>query len=217
MAIEVKTGVYTYGDEEIAFNFVTDLTATQRAGLVASVTDSVVLENHYHSILRDMIFDMQIVSVMTDVDTAMYIDEDNQIETIEQFLNVTNVVEIVKENAAPGLIRSMSDAIDKDIEYKTGIHTNPVGIALASLLQTVESKVDGVDLESMMDMAQSFSDVAGELTPDNMIEAYAKSSAFQDLKNEVLKQKEDNAASVIPVDFKKTDEDEAAPPSSFDE
>lgn len=217
MAIEVKTGVYTYGDEEIAFNFVTDLTMTQKAGLVGSVVDSVVTDEHYHSILRDMIFDMQIVSVMTDVDTAMYIDEDNQIETIEQFLNATNVVEIVKENAAPGLIRSMSDAIDKDIEYKTGIHTNPVGIALASLLQTVESKVDGVDLESMMDMAQSFSDVAGELTPDNMIEAYAKSSAFQDLKNEVLKQKDERAASVIPVDFKKTDEDEAAPPSSSDE
>lgn len=217
MAIEVKTGVYTYGDEEIAFNFVTDLTMTQKAGLVGSVVDSVVTDEHYHSILRDMIFDMQIVSVMTDVDTAMYIDEDNQIETIEQFLNATNVVEIVKENAAPGLIRSMSDAIDKDIEYKTGIHTNPVGIALASLLQTVESKVDGVDLESMMDMAQSFSDVAGELTPDNMIEAYAKSSAFQDLKNEVLKQNDERAASVIPVDFKKTDEDEAAPPLSFDE
>lgn len=217
MAIEVKTGVYTYGDEEIAFNFVTDLTATQRAGLVGSVVDSVVTDEHYHSILRDMIFDMQIVSVMTDVDTAMYIDEDNQIETIEQFLNATNVVEIVKENAAPGLIRSMSDAIDKDIEYKTGIHVSPVGIALASLLQTVESKVDGVDLESMMDMAQSFSDVAGELTPDNMIEAYAESSAFQDLKNEVLKQNDERAASVIPVDFKKTDEDEAAHPSSFDE
>lgn len=217
MAIEVKTGVYTYGDEEIAFNFVTDLTMTQKAGLVGSVVDSVVTDEHYHSILRDMIFDMQIVSVMTDVDTAMYIDEDNQIETIEQFLNATNVVEIVKENAAPGLIRSMSDAIDKDIEYKTGIHTNPVGIALASLLQTVESKVDGVDLESMMDMAQSFSDVAGELTPDNMIEAYAKSSAFKDLKNEVLKQNDERAASVIPVDFKKTDEDEAAPSSSSDE
>lgn len=217
MAIEVKTGVYTYGDEEIAFNFVTDLTMTQKAGLVGSVVDSVVTDEHYHSILRDMIFDMQIVSVMTDVDTAMYIDEDNQIETIEQFLNATNVVEIVKANVVPGLIRSLSDAIDKDIEYKTGIHVSPVGIALASLLQTVESKVEGVDLDSMMGMAQAFSDVAGELTPDNMIEAYAKSDAFQDLKKQVLKQKEDNAASVIPVDFKKTDEDEAAPPSSFDE
>ena len=216
MAIEVKTGVYTYGDEEIAFNFVTDLTAAQRAGLVASVTDSVVLEDHYYSILRDMIFDMQIVSVMTDVDTAMYIGDEHQIEDIESFLTATNIVEIVKENAAPGLIRSMSDAIDKDIEYKTGIHTNPVGIALASLLQTVENKVDGIDLDSMMDMAQAFSNVTGELTPDSMIEAYAKSSAFQDLKNEVLKQKEDNAASVIPVDFKKVDED-AAPHSSSDE
>lgn len=216
MAIEVKTGVYTYGDEEIAFNFVTDLTATQRAGLVASVTDSVVLEDHYYSILRDMIFDMQIVSVMTDVDTAMYIGDEHQIEDIESFLAATNIVEIVKENAAPGLIRSMSDAIDKDIEYKTGIHTNPVGIALASLLQTVENKVDGIDLDSMMDMAQAFSNVTGELTPDSMIEAYAKSSAFQDLKKQVLKQEEENAASVIPVDFKKVEED-ATPPSSSDE
>ena len=56
-------------------------------------------------------------------------------------LNTTNIVDIVKANVREGLIDELSQAIDDNVEYRTGVHHNPVTESISHLVKTVENKV----------------------------------------------------------------------------
>ena len=176
MIRNTRTGVYTYNGEEVSFNFYTSISAYDKVRFVNTVVNTLVDDN-YISVIRNLIFDFEIIDVFTDIDTSNIKD----INAIEQFLEETNIVEIVKANIDSNVIEELNKAVDDNIEYRTGIHKNPISESLSNLLNTLEEKVSGIDTEKMMEMAQIFSNVSGELTADKMLEAYSKSDLFKNL------------------------------------
>ena len=190
----VKMGIYTHNDKEVKFNFYTSLSAYDKMRFVKNVTDLVVGED-YNSIIRDMIFDFMIIDIFTDVDIVEIKTSDDAINMIEQFLDETNIVEIVKTNAEVGVIAELEECVDKNIEYRTGIHRNPIADSISSLLNTIEAKLVDVDTDSMMQMAQIFSGMSGEMTPERMLEAYSKSDMFKKRYAQLIEdRKQHNAA-----------------------
>lgn len=171
----MKTGVYTYNDESYNFNFRTDLSVADKLRFVNSVVNLVVDENHYNSVIRDLIFDFYIVDVMTDIETTELKDSLTFLNDVEEFLFSTNIVEIVKANAFPTLFNELNTAVDKSIAYLTGIRPSPLSDSLTSLLSTLEKKINEVDLDSMMSMAQKLASMTGEFTPDSIMNAYMNS------------------------------------------
>ena len=101
------------------------------------------------------------------------------IEQIEEFLDDTNIVEIVKANVDKKLIVELEKAVDENIEYRTGIHKNTLEDALTSLLHTVEQKINDVDTEGMMEMAMKLNSISDELTPERMLQAYSETDMFK--------------------------------------
>lgn len=177
---EVKTGVYTLDGEDTPFAFYTSLSAYRKAQFVNSVSDILVGDN-YNYVIRDLAFDFCIVAIFTDIDTSDVQDADDGITAMEEFVDKFKpVVDIVKANAEDGVLDELHTAIDLNIEYRTGIHINPISSSLASLLNTIERKVDDIDLDSMMDFAQSMAGISGELTPEKMLDAYAKTNIFKE-------------------------------------
>lgn len=193
----IKIGAYTRNDEVLNFNFATDLSAYRKLIFVNYVVNSLIDEDRYDSIIRDMVFDFGIVSIFTDIDTSFINSTDNDgrvinpIIFIEPFLEETNVVDIVKANMEVGLLEELEKAVDKSIEYRTGIHPSPLGDAIASLANTLEKKVKEVDLNSMMGMAQKFANMTGELTPESVINAYINSGAHKQNLDEIAEAKRD--------------------------
>lgn len=193
MMKEMKNGVYTRitenGDETHSFNFVTNLSAYDKAIFVRTVVDTIVDDDSYDSVLRDIIFNYTIISMFTDVDTSLFKVKHNDsgiitdIDLVEEFLLNTNIVEIVKANAYPTIFEQLEKAVDKSIEYKTGIHPSPISDALSSLFSTIEKKIEDVDLNSLMGMAQKFAGITSELTPESVINAYMNSDIH---KNNVI-------------------------------
>lgn len=175
---ETKNGVYTHNDKSYNFDFATNLTMSEKVVFVNSVVDTVVGDN-YNSMVRDMMFDHMIVQLFTNVGNFYFKGADNEINAIEQFLEETYIVDIVKANMEDGLLDELNKAVDKAIEYRTGIHTNPLSEALASLVSTIEKKINEVDLTSMMDMAQKFASMTGKLTPESIMNAYMNSDLHQ--------------------------------------
>lgn len=187
MKKNVMTGSYVnYANnkELVGFKFYTNLSASEKVKFINFVTDTLVDKN-YCSILRDMIFDYAIISNFTDVDISEVQESKNSINLIEDLLEETNIVAIVKANAEEGLIDELSKAVDDNIEYRTGIHKSSLGDALAKLLNTIEKKISDVDTDSMMEMAKKLSNMTGELTPESIVEAYSKSDAFKNHMDEV--------------------------------
>lgn len=203
----VMTGAYVKGEKTIDFNFGTDLSTADKQKFVNSVVGLIVDDEkkRYNSVLRDLIFDFYIVDFLTDVDTAELKDSSFFVNDVEQFLEETNIVDIVKANASPLLFDELNNAVDKSIEYITGIHTNPLGEALAGLVSTLEKKVNEFDMGSMIDMAQKFAGMTGELTPESVVNAYMNSDIHKKNLEEIAESKKDKGEVIDEI--KVTNED----------
>lgn len=188
-------GTYIRGDEIYNFNFGTDLSIVDKQRFVNSVVNLIVDDENkkYNSILRDLIFNFYIVDILTDVDTTELKESSFFVNDVEQFLEETNIVDIVKANASPTLFDELNDAVDKSIEYITGIHTNPFGEALASLVNTLEKKVNEFDMGSMMDMAQKFANITGDFTVEKAVNAYMDSDLHKKNLVEIAESKAEKA------------------------
>ena len=179
MMNDTKMGVYTFitdnKDETYSFNFRTDLSVAEKLRFVNSVTDLVVTDNHYNSVIKDLVFDFYVIDIFTDVDTTKLKESLTFLNDVEDFLLSTNIVEIVKANSFPTLFDELNTAVDKSIQYLTGIHPSPLSDAIASILSTIEKKISEIDLDSMAAMAQKFAGMTGELTPESIMNAYINS------------------------------------------
>lgn len=177
-------GFYTYNGEEVPFNFYTSLDIANKFKFVNLVVNTLV-DDGYYSVIRDLIFDYSIIKTFTDVDTS-YIDNSEKdggsISAMEDFINNTNIVEIVKANVDDGVIEELNNCVDNDIEYRTGIHKNSIGENLSNLLRTIEKKVSSFDVGSITKLADVFSNMSGDVTADKILEAYAKSDVFNRIK-----------------------------------
>lgn len=180
-----KVGTYFIGEESHNFNFETNLSTVDKMSFINSVVDTLVDDEHYNSVMREMIFDIMLIRFMTDINT-----KDFSLEQIEEFLTETNIVDVIKVNVEDGLIDELNKNVDLGIEYKTGIHTNPLGEAFASLVNTLEKKVNEIDLKSAMGMATKFLGMTEELTPESVVNAYINSDMHKDNLEEIAKSKE---------------------------
>ena len=181
----VKTGVYFRNEEEVEFNFFTSLRVTKKIQFVNNVVETIVADN-YHFMIKNLMFDFEIIRTFTDVDITEILKSTNQIDAIEKFLEETNIVDIVKSNVDFGVINELNDAVDLAIEYKTGIHTNSITESLGHLIKTIEQKLSSIDTDEMMKMARMLNDMNGKLTAENFIKAYSESDLFKKRYQEVI-------------------------------
>lgn len=186
-----KIGAYTHNDETYNFNFATSLSVANKARFVNSVVSLVVNDEDYNSVIRDVIFDFYIIDIMTDVNIKELKQSPDFLDDVEQFLEETNIVEIVKANVFPTLFEELNKAIDLSIRYRTGIHPSPLSDSLSSLVSTLEKKIKEVDLNSMASMAQKFASMTGELTPESVVNAYMNSDVHKKNLAEIAEAKRD--------------------------
>lgn len=185
----IKTGVYTHNDEDYSFNFGTNLSAADKLRFVNSVTNLVVDGENYNSIIKDLIFDFYVIDIFSDIDTARFKESLFFVDDVEKFLEETNIVDIIKANMKIGLLEELNDAINKSISYRTGIHPSPLSDALASLVNTLEKKVNEIDLGSAMEMVQKFAGMTSELTPESVVNAYMNSDMHKKNLDEIVESK----------------------------
>lgn len=179
MKNEFKNGVYTKGEETFEFNFLTDLSASKKMDFVNSVVGYVVTNSDYNFVIKDIIFDFEIIHKFTNFNISDIKEADDTLGAIEELLNTTNIVEIVKENMVSGLYDELVKAVNLDIQYKTGIHSNDIIVTVERILDTIEEKVKDIDTKNIDEFIKMFKGISGEMTPDKLLEAYAKSNMYK--------------------------------------
>jgi hypothetical protein len=190
---EVKTGTYIYNGDTYNFNFYTDLTCAKELEFVNSVVGILVDDNYYNSVIRDLIFDFYIIDIMTDIDTTELENSDTFLNDVEQFLEDTNIVEIVKANMSASLLYGLNDGVDKSIQYLTGVRPDHLNDALASLISTIEKKIGEINLNDVTDMLQKFSGMGKDFTMENLVNTYMNSDIHKKNLEEVEKSKNNRA------------------------
>lgn len=198
MVKNVMIGSYIYNDETVDFNFYTNLTMSEKIEFISGVTN-VLIDESYLPVLRDMMFDYFVIKLFTDVNTPDIGEDDDVIEIIEEFLEVTDIVDVVKANMDFGLIEELNYGIDKNIEYKTGIRKNDLNEALASLVNTLERKVNEIDLTGAMEMVSKFAGMTDDFTTENIVKAFTMTDEFKKNVAELEESKERRAKMVEEV------------------
>lgn len=195
MMKEMKNGVFTYNNESYNFDFSTSLSAYEKRLFVKTVVSNLIDDDGYDVVIKDLIFDFAIIELFTNIDTSFINakdDNDNDIDPIiiiEHFLKETSVVDIVKANMDAGVLDELNNAVNLNIQYITGIHVNPLNEALANFITNLNKKIDEVDLDSMMAMAQKFAGMTEEFTVENAVNAYMNSDIHKNNLAEIEKAK----------------------------
>jgi hypothetical protein len=184
-----KNAIYKYVDEEIQFDFYTSLPTSKKMEFVNNVSYLLIGDN-YNVVLKNLLFDLFVVNIFTNVDISDIINSDTFIDDAEDFLDETNIVEIVKANAEIGVMDELERAIDLNIEYRTGIHRNIISESIANLINTFENKVGSfnVNADEMMGMMDVLSGLSNELTMDNLLDAYARSDMYKANRENVIEE-----------------------------
>lgn len=190
MVTTTETAMYVDNGNTVEFNYYLDIPMSRKLAFVDSVVDPVVGDDYYYPMLKDVMFDFRMVQFFTDIDAGV-VDGDDAIDQIVDFLERTNAADIVKVGVNFDVVQELYDSVDKAIEYKTGIHPSPIADGIASLLDTIEQKFAGIDMDAMTGMAKVFGKLQGDITPDKMLEAYANSDVFKKMHGDVVKKQDE--------------------------
>lgn len=175
----IMTGAYTdtKTNKETLFTFKTNISVKEKIQFVSDVTALIIGEN-YFSFLKDLIFDFEIINVFTNIDVSEILNASDAIDEIENIVTNTKIVEIVKNNVDNTILDELKIAVNSNIEYKTGVHNNIIEDIIVQLLSSVKSKIDGIDTETVLQMAETLSTLSNNVTSEGIVNAYANSPAF---------------------------------------
>lgn len=185
----VRTGAYIRNDKIYDFSFGTDLSVADKARFTNFVVNFVVDDEAYNSVIKDLIFDFYLIKFFTDIDTTELEKSSDFFDDVEQFLEETNAVDIIKANMEIGLFDELNKSVDLAIEYRTGIHPNPLNEALANLVAALEKNIDKVDMNSAMGMMQKIDGMGKDFTLENLVNAYMNSDIHKEYLEEIAEEK----------------------------
>ena len=181
---KIINDTYISNGEEIEFNYYTSPSMSKKLSFVKSVVDTVCGDDYYYPMIKDMTFDFCLIEFFSDIVVAD--DNEDAIDYVEEFLANNNAATVMKLGMDFDVVQELYDNVDKMIEYKTGIHPSPIADAISKVLDTLEQKFAGVDVDAMTGMANVFGKLQGDITPEKMLEAYAKSDVFKKQAKEVI-------------------------------
>ena len=165
-------------EKEIDFKYRTELTLQQKVSFVNFVLGVIFDDDYCFSIIKNEVFDIALIYMFTDV---FQYDEDFtfSLNNIDEMLNTTNVIDILKKEIDNDLIKDLNEVIDINIAYKTGVNVNSISTSFSSLLKTIENKVSDFDVDEFSNTLKKFGDITNGMSPDKIIELYTKTDAYK--------------------------------------
>lgn len=179
--IDTKTATYTTITDDgvemqISFDFRNDLTASEKVSFVNFVVGILVDETNktYNGIIKDLIFDFAIIGHFTNVnmsDVYAEIQESkDNVSVIEKYIESNDIVRIVTANIPVELLESLRIAIDENIQYKTGVNPNNVFSSISNLLNKFSKKIDGIDVNELVEFAKGINGLGDALNVESLTE-----------------------------------------------
>lgn len=165
-------------EKEIEFKYYKEISLSKKLDFVNNVLDVLFQNNYCYAVIRNELFDIMLVDSFTDV----FLEEEDftfTINEIDKFLSKTNVVDILKKEINSTLLKELSDTIDINIAYKTGVNLNSISTSFSSLLKTIEEKVSNFNVDELTNTLKEFANMTDGLSQEKIIELYTKSDKYK--------------------------------------
>ena len=101
----------------------------------------------------------------------------------------TTIIDVIYDKVDKNLIQELYDAIEVNIEYKTGIHKDELSTTFSSLLKELNDKVSNLDIENLVSSLGKLGDISNNATLDKILDAYTKTDAYKKNYQKTLRNK----------------------------
>lgn len=184
-------GCYKRGENVNEFRYNIELSVSEKVRFVSTFTDLIINEEHLNLVARDLMFDYMLMVMFTDVRISDELKESSDsIAAIETFFAECDLLDQLKNVIDENLIKELNHAIDKDIEYKTGIRMNRLEDSLAGLMDEIQKKLGNFEVTDMV------KELLSRTEPDKILDLYMRSSAFKK-KQEAADRKHNSKFKVV--------------------
>lgn len=190
---EIKIAKFEYDDgtsrNEYEYTYKTDLSLKEKAEFVVLVTNKVVSE-HYNKTMYNFVFDLELILMFADIDIEKTVlgvyenaDDWEYIFALQRFMTKTTVLSEIKDGIRPGLLDELKEAVDCNIEYKTGIQLNRVEDAIMGLIDLLSEKVKSlvIDSDSAKKIVELFPRFVKNTSSQEIINAIASSPEIREM------------------------------------
>lgn len=173
-----KTGSYTYNGETKEYHYSPTATISEQIAFVEMVSNGVFIGDSYLPLLKNPVFDYWIIATFTDIDMSNFTD----IDAFDKFNKETGVITHIEEELDFGLLDSLTESVDANIEHKKSITHDNISTAVVDLIKTVKNKLEtfgeGLDSNAVMDFIQKFSEAG--IDGESIVNAYLNSDQYKE-------------------------------------
>lgn len=196
-----ETGSYTYNGETKEYHYSPTATYMEQVAFVNGVTSTVITDSGYMPLLKDVVFNLRLVQMFTDIDMSQFNDDDGlNLDMFAKFDEETGMSEYLKLDLFDsGLTNALIKSVDDNIAYKTGIRRDGITESIVDLINTVKDRLatwgEGLTAEDALDFIDKFkqSGINGE----NIVKTYLDSDNYKknvldvvDSKNADIKERD---------------------------
>ena len=193
------TEVYTYKGQDVEFHYATTATYLEQAAFVDAATQSVIQSGNYIPLLKDIMFNLKLVQMFTDIDMRQfYVDDQFSLDAFEAFDNETGVSTMLKVALIDNEVMiNLMQSIDDNIAYRTGIRRDEISTAIVELIRTLAQKIDslgdGIETSAVNEFMKKFNESGFD--GESLVDAYLNSEQYKknvaevvDAKNEKIRE-----------------------------
>lgn len=157
-----ETGSYIYNGEQKEYHYSPNATYMEQVAFVNGVTSIVITDSGYMPLLKDVVFNLRLVQMFTDIDMNQFNDDDGlNLDMFAEFDEETGISEYLKLDLFDsGLINALMKSVDDNIAYKTGIRRDSITESIVELINIAKDRIatwgEGLTAEDALDFIDKF-------------------------------------------------------------
>lgn len=152
----IKKSSYTYNGEIKEYHYSPTATLSEQIAFVEMVSNGVFIDNSYLPLLKSPVFDYWIIATFTDIDMSNFTD----IDAFDKFNKETKIATYIGKELSLGLLKSLTESVDANIEYKKSIAHDNISTAIVDLINVAKNKIEawdnGIDNDKLLEFMEKF-------------------------------------------------------------
>ena len=181
--IYTETGTYTYEGETVEYHYSPTIDYATQSACVIAATNAVFVNGNYIPLLKDIMFNMVLLSVFTDINVG-----EMDADSFTEFDKATGIVNKVKSKIVPKIVKSLEESVTSNIEYKRNTVQDDISNAIVGFVNTLTQKIDslddGLDKEAAMKFINKFNE--SNFDDESLVNAYLNSEQYKKNVAEVV-------------------------------
>lgn len=190
-----NTATYTYNGVQNEYNYTKTISYSEQVAFVKMVSDTLVMSDgkYYIPLLKDVVFNLMLVTYFTDIESWKYSDEDGNIDMdkFAKFNEATGISEDLKSLIDSDILYNLLDSVDVCVAYRTGIGKDNISMAMTEMVNAITKKISdfGSNIDSAMlkEFIEKFN--KSDLTANKIVQEYFNSNLYKKNLREVADEK----------------------------